>query len=469
MVHRFFGAVCVAWLLCAPITGNTQAPPAAATPADEARARFLKGKELYSKGDFDGAVREWEAAYNLVPTPELHFNIGRAFEQGGHVEAAVARYQRYLQDTKDPPDRPSVEATIKRLQEQVNRGKKDTRKEEQAAARFKKGRELYQASQYREALLELQGAFDLFPSATLVYNMAKTREKLGDLPGALKDYRRYLEMEPKASDRGDVEYIIRALEKRLTDITNELSLESNPAGADVFLDEGDKIAGQTPLNLKVSGGSHKLRVEKNGFEVASREFAMPADRPLTLTFDLRPLENVGWLSVECDQDASHIFLDGTILALTPYKERRALAPGNHQVVLEHEGFRRVVQMVEVKQGRETHVRINLESQEGRSKAPLVLAPLLGGALGVVAAAALGTSGVLGFRARNVVDGTRAWQMAMAGMSVSMALGVVSLVAAAASVVGLVVLYAVLGATAARESEVTVRPTVPTEKPAGGAP
>ena len=440
--------------------------PAASPAGDEARAHFMRGKERYGQGDFDGAIAAWEQAYALVPTPELHFNIARAHEQAGHLDAAIARYQRYLQDTGDPADRPSVEATIKRLQEQANQRQKKDKREDKAADRLRRGRELYQSGQYKEALAELQAAFELVPSATLVYNMAKTREKLGDFSGALRDYRRYLEMEPKAPDRGDVEYVMRALEKKASAFVNELALESNPAGAEVYLDGEEKLSGQTPLTLKVTAGPHKLRVVKNGFEEAGREFTMPEDRPLTLTFDLRPLENVGWLTVECDQDGSHIFLDGTILALTPYKERRALTSGRHQVVLEHEGFKRFVQMVDVKKGRETVLKVRLEDAAGRSRAPLFLAPLLGGLLLGVAVAGAAGAGALVYRARNVVNGTRAWQLAVGGAAGLAAGAALVLVLAVGSVAALVGGYVAVGLLDDSGGTVTVKaPAEPSATPA----
>ncbi|MBI5494089.1 MAG: PEGA domain-containing protein [Deltaproteobacteria bacterium] len=450
---------------------------------DDAKARFLRGKELYAQGDFDGAIREWQAAHERAPKPELLFNIARACEQAGRTEDAIRNYRRYLDEAKDPPDRPSVEATIARLQEQQDaRASKEgeARKQEQAAEHLRKGRELYQASRYADALKELQAAFELVPSATLVYNMAKTRERLGDLRGALGDYRRYLEMEPRAPDRSDVDFVIKALEKKLGQSINELALESSPPGAEVYLDDGTALAGQTPLTLRVVAGPHKLRVVRNGFEPAVRDFTMPEDRPLTLTFDLRPLENVGWLSVDCDQEGSHIFLDGTILALTPYRDRRALPAGRHQVVLERTGYERFVQVVDVKQGKETHVRVRLQSAGGRSVLPLVLAPLLGTPLVLAGAAAGGLSGALFYRARSVIDGTPAWQRALGGMGAAAAAAVVLVLTGAGVCGGIVGLWVALGLVGRSGSDVSVRPgpataetaPAPTAKPpapAGGAP
>lgn len=464
-------AACVAlggWgrLAHAQEDGASSEPEAAASPQDsltdeqkQARAHYLEGKERYAKGDFDGAIEAWEKAYKLAPNPALHFNVARAHEQAGHVAEAVERYKRYISESQDASDRPSVEATIGRLQEMLDarQGEAGRRKlEDQAAVHFRKGRELYNAGRYQDALDELKKAYTLLPSATLVYNMAKIREKLGDYYGAAADYRRYLEMEPKAPDRGDVEHAIARLESQVRQAGNDLSLETNPPGADVFLDDSKTLAGQTPLTLKVAPGPHRLRVSKNGHEENTKDFVMPGDRPLTLTLDLRPLENVGWLTVEADQDGAQIFLDGTILALTPYREQRALSEGRHQVVLDHTGFARSTTMVEIRRGKESHLKVSMSSAEGRSKAPLLLAPMWGLLFFTGGSAAVVGSAASVFRMYNVVADTPNWRYAGIAAGVFAGVGAVSMVVALLGTVAIVALWAVLGLAGGGGSDVIVR-------------
>jgi len=426
-------------------------------PKEEAKRVYLEGKDAYSKGEFAEAARKWQRVHELNPTPELLFNIGRAHEQAGDAAQAVIFYERYLKESKEPRDKAVVEATIKRLQAQVPK-KSEKSNEEEAAAHFKRGRELYQGGQYKDALAELQTAFDILPSATLVYNMAKTREKMGDAAGALKDYRTYLRMEPNAADKGDVEFLMKNLEKKARGSLNELSLESTPPGAEVYLDGSETLAGQTPLSVKISAGEHTLKVQKNGFEVASRPFTMPDDRDLTLTFELRPLENVGFLTVDCAQDGSHIFLDGTILALTPYKDRRALEAGKHQLVLEHEGYQRFVQVVDIQKGKETRLKVDLASNETRSKAPLVLAPLLGSVFGVVALTGALVSTGFAWQAARATAESRTWQLNILGLFIGEAVAVVIGLTGVVVTVGIISLWAVLGLMGGgTQSELTVRP------------
>jgi tetratricopeptide (TPR) repeat protein len=80
----------------------------------------------------------------------------------------------------------------------------------EAAARarehFQKGRELYQAGAYREAIGELEAARSLDPRAKdLVFNLAVVNEKLGQIDQAIHYVHVYSEMDldPQERSRGD--------------------------------------------------------------------------------------------------------------------------------------------------------------------------------------------------------------------------------------------------------------------------
>lgn len=436
-----------------PPAPSTEAAPS--TNAAEARAGFKRGKELYNKGDFDSAAEEWEQAYQKQPYPELLYNIGRAYEQAGNLSASIAFYERYLEAKPTANDRPNVEATIKRLRALNVKATREIRQE--ALDQYRRGVELYQAGRYKEALTLMQEAYKKVPSGTLIYNIARCRERLNDLEGAIKDYKTYLAQEPNAPDRGDVESVIKGLEERVKPITNELVLDSTPQGAEVFLDSRTKIAGQTPLKLSVGPGAHSLAMQQRGYEVATRDFAMPADRALAITIELRPLENVGYLIVECEQDGSQLFLDGTILAITPYLEPRPLSAGKHQVVLEHPGYARFVRTVEVHKGLATKLHARMQENEGRPSWPP--AAFVVGALGIAGIAGIGfiLSGALAFYAANAVSGTKLWLGTLvAAIAGTVVAGVLVLTAAAFGGGGNLVWF-LLGRSGSESGQVTVAP------------
>jgi tetratricopeptide (TPR) repeat protein len=86
----------------------------------------------------------------------------------------------------------------------------------QAQQHFQRARELYNAGSYRDAIVELEDAHTLDPTAKdLVYNLALVNEKLGRIDEALKYMHLYLdrpEMNLEPAERTRAEGAIRRLE-----------------------------------------------------------------------------------------------------------------------------------------------------------------------------------------------------------------------------------------------------------------
>ena len=69
------------------------------------------------------------------------------------------------------------------------------------------------ASGYRDAVQEFSKATEYAPDwADAWFNLGVAQEKVGDLPGAMKSFQRYLDLDPDAPDRNDVEALIYKLE-----------------------------------------------------------------------------------------------------------------------------------------------------------------------------------------------------------------------------------------------------------------
>jgi len=79
---------------------------------------------------------------------------------------------------------------------------------------FKKSEQSYRDGRFQEAVDLLTEAYRLDPKPVLLYNMARAYEGLGDNPRALDAYRRYLQSEPHAPDRGALEQRIATLERQ---------------------------------------------------------------------------------------------------------------------------------------------------------------------------------------------------------------------------------------------------------------
>jgi tetratricopeptide (TPR) repeat protein len=84
-----------------------------------------------------------------------------------------------------------------------------------ALAHYKKGRELYLAGRYREAVVELEAALALDPeSPNLLYNLARVYELLGEIDTSIAHYKHYRELLPpsEVEERARVTGTLQRLE-----------------------------------------------------------------------------------------------------------------------------------------------------------------------------------------------------------------------------------------------------------------
>lgn len=94
----------VAQLVTALVLGLTAVLPARAQLAAEAEARerVERGERLFARGDYAGAIAEYERAYELVPGhPVQHhalFNVAKCHEKLFQYRMALDYYERYLRE-----------------------------------------------------------------------------------------------------------------------------------------------------------------------------------------------------------------------------------------------------------------------------------------------------------------------------------------------------------------------------------
>ncbi len=73
---------------------------ASAGPSDKivkaATKRFQRGNELYDKGEYQQALLNYQAAYQLLPSPDMLFNIGLAKEKTLDYVGCVEDLEQYL-------------------------------------------------------------------------------------------------------------------------------------------------------------------------------------------------------------------------------------------------------------------------------------------------------------------------------------------------------------------------------------
>ncbi len=93
--------------------------PALADARTEARAHFKKGMEAISAGKYEDGISELEKAYEILPHPNVLYNIARAHAEAGNLDRAVENFKRYLET--NPPDKDETLAIVKGLEARIKK------------------------------------------------------------------------------------------------------------------------------------------------------------------------------------------------------------------------------------------------------------------------------------------------------------------------------------------------------------
>ena len=79
----------------------------------EARQAFRRGMQLIQDGQVDEGIQQLLDAYEILPHPNVLYNVARALAEAGRYEDAREYFERYLET--DPSDREEVEQFVRAL------------------------------------------------------------------------------------------------------------------------------------------------------------------------------------------------------------------------------------------------------------------------------------------------------------------------------------------------------------------
>ncbi len=95
------------------------AGPAFADARTEARGHFKKGMEHISNGRYEEGIAELKRANDILPHPNVVYNIARAYAEEGNLDDAVIWYRKYLEG--NPSDREDVARIVASLEARIQR------------------------------------------------------------------------------------------------------------------------------------------------------------------------------------------------------------------------------------------------------------------------------------------------------------------------------------------------------------
>ena len=157
MRSRLLVVLALALFAAGPALAQKAPPP---QQKKAAKAHFQQGKAFYEAGAWDDAIREYQKAYDLVPLPDLMFNIGQAWRMKGDNPKALEAYQKYLDRLPDGPlaDEARNHVAALKLKIQVEEAEAARKKAlEEAAAARRRADEETAARQRAEAAAAARG------------------------------------------------------------------------------------------------------------------------------------------------------------------------------------------------------------------------------------------------------------------------------------------------------------------------
>jgi tetratricopeptide (TPR) repeat protein len=205
------------------------------------------------------------------------------------------------------------------------------RRKSQAAAHFKRGRELFRDGAYASALAEFVRSKELYPTWSAASNAAvclKNLERFDEALDMFESLLRDLGATLPGATRVRVEENIIALRKS----TGFIGVDDAERGATLVVDGRRRGEYPAPGPLNVLAGSHVVRVYKEGFEPFEKSVEVAPGLAVRVSARLTPLIRSGRLRVkERKGTALDVVLDGFIVGKTPWEG--PVAVGSHTVML----------------------------------------------------------------------------------------------------------------------------------------
>ncbi|MGN6105223.1 MAG: PEGA domain-containing protein [Kofleriaceae bacterium] len=271
-----------------------------------------------------------------------------------------------------------------------------------AQAAFDQAQLDYLAGKYDDAAKGFQDAFAARQFPQFLYNVGAAYHMKGKKASdaasygqAVEFYRKYLEADPRATDKAKVEKAIGVLEaeiQRLKDqpatapeggsaaqpaaapsqevkdlgdvkVRGLVVIESEPSNATIYLDDvKNGPFGTTPWSGTLEG-EHKIIIEKRGFMVAEPRISADPSKLVLIVAPLGKEESLGWVDITSNVPGADIYLDDKsvgAIAKTPHS--RNVAPGKHTFWITTEGYDEYTVELEVVRGGTHEVKAALKGE-----------------------------------------------------------------------------------------------------------
>jgi hypothetical protein len=331
------------------LAGAARAAPAPRV-LREAQARVDRANHLYNEGRYAEALRLYQAAYDLVPSPDILFNIGLAREKTFDYEGCAVALTEYLRQPGDAEQ-------LARARERLARCRARTLVPVKVSS-LPPSAAIYVGQGARRVLRgRTPTRLDLPPGTYLL-----TLEAPGYQPQSQQ-------VTAEVGARPEVDFTLER--------TSSLRIEADVAGARVALN--GRYLEETPFQREVPAGLYQVAVSKPGHRPVTREVRVEPGQHVALMLSLPRVRILSLTSATPAQ----VRLDGRAAGTTPVVAE--VAAGPHQLEASAPGHLPLV--TDIRVGQESDLALQLELSRRRSRRQTAV--VLGLAAVAVSAAVVG--------------------------------------------------------------------------------
>jgi hypothetical protein len=318
------------------------APSAFAQASDavrtEARERFDRGLRLFNQQDNEGALAEFERAYELMPHPMVLYNMGLVLGAAGRAVKAVEVFDRLLANPTG-----------------LDAGRLARSKDERARQAALIG-EIAVTTPVDGASIEVDG-FDAGKTPLAApLKVTSGSHVVAVLAPGYAPLRKQITVAGRARVDAPFELVPTDIQPA------HIALKSRLLDGEVLVDEHP--VGKTPLaaSLALSAGNHLIEVRRPGYQAARQTITLgpgsTGEVTLEPVLDPASLEREGgFLALEVSERESTTFVDGEPRGV--YTKPLHLPRGPHVLRVERAGFFPFERKVDVRKGGATSVKVEL--------------------------------------------------------------------------------------------------------------
>ncbi len=301
----------------------------------DARAAFDRAVTLFEAKNFEGALVEFDRAYQESKDARLLFNMAIAERELKRYSRAVAKLNQELKEGAD-----TLSDDEKKTAEEVLAGLKEFTAP------------LTVVVNEPDATISIDGTDAgksplAGPLTTDVGERTVTAKKAG-----------FLDATQKVNVSGGVAAKVD-LKLEPSVKNGKLSVKALGAPTSVVVVDGVEV-GPSPWQGDVTAGKHTIEVRSKGFITESRTLDIEYNKTSAIELSLRVDE--GKASIKTDKDSTEIFIDGTLVAKGSWSG--ALSSGGHGLELRRKGAKTLQTELTIATGQTVTREYKLESTGG---------------------------------------------------------------------------------------------------------